>query len=126
MRVVIVEDSAGQTWTFEDSGSESYETTFACDDNVGTNENVVTIVETGQTASATVEVACHALTVSKTAVTEFTRTFAWEVQKTSDTTHLTLPAGFPWEVAYSVSVDTAGYTDSALPCGEQHASHRCR
>jgi len=111
-RTVNVEDSAGQTWTFEDSGSESFETAFACDDNAGTNENVVTIVETGQTASAPVEVACYALTVSKTAATEFTRTFAWEVQKSSDTTNLILPAGFPWEVAYSVTVDTAGYTDS--------------
>jgi len=111
-RSVTVEDVTGQSWTFEDSGSETYDATFTCDDHAGANENVVTIVETDQTAAATVDVSCYALAVSKTAETTFDRTFSWQVEKTSDTTSLVLPAGFPWEVAYSVAVDTAGYTDS--------------
>ncbi|MBE0591876.1 MAG: hypothetical protein IH616_05690 [Gemmatimonadales bacterium] len=110
-RAVNVQDSSGQSWAFEDSGSQTYDIPFVCDDHAGANENVVTIVETGQTAAATVTVNCYALTVAKTAVTEFTRTFGWEVMKTSDSTHLILPAGFPWDVAYTVTVDTAGYTD---------------
>lgn len=111
-RSVNVQDTSGQSWTFEASGSQTYDFAFACDDHAGDNENVVTIVETGQTAAATVAVNCYALSVAKTAVTEFTRTFGWEVMKTSDTTNLVLPAGFPWDVAYTVTVDTAGYTDS--------------
>lgn len=111
-RSVNVEDVTGQSWTFEDSGSETYDATFMCDDHAGANENVVTIVETGQTAAATVDVNCYALAVSKTAETTFDRTFSWEVEKASDTTSLVLPAGFPWEVAYAVAVDTAGYVDS--------------
>jgi len=110
-RAVNVQDSSGQSWAFEDSGSQTYDMPFVCDDHAGENENVVTIVETGQTAAATVTVNCYALTVAKTAVTEFTRTFGWEVLKTSDSTHLILPAGFPWDVAYTVTVDTAGYAD---------------
>ena len=110
-RSVNVEDVSGQSWTFEDSGAETYAMPLACDANAGASENVVTIVETGQTAVATVTVNCYALTVSKTAVTEYTRTFGWEVVKTSDTTSLVLPAGFPWDVDYTVTIDTAGYTD---------------
>jgi hypothetical protein len=110
-RSVNVEDVSGQSWSFEDSGSEMYDMPFACDADAGANENLVTIVETGQTAAATVTVNCYALMVSKTAETEYTRTFGWEATKTSDTTSLVLPAGFPWDVDYTVTVDTAGFTD---------------
>jgi hypothetical protein len=110
-RSVTVEDSRGDSWTFDDSGSETYDVTFACDDHDGDNDNVVTIVETGQTAEARVTVACYALDVSKTAETSYSRTYEWGVEKMSDTTNLILPRGFPWDVAYSVSVDTTGFTD---------------
>ena len=110
-RTVNVEDVSGQRWTFEDSGAETYDAPLACDANAGDSENVVTIVETGETATATVTVNCYALTVSKTAETEYTRTFKWEITKTSDTTSLVLPAGFPWDVDYTVTVDTVGHTD---------------
>jgi hypothetical protein len=111
-RTVNVEDSAGESWLFEDSGSQTYDVTFACGADVGDNDNVVTILETGQTAEARVTVECYALNVTKTVETEFTRTYGWELEKTSDTTDLILPRGFPWDVDYAVSVDTAGYTDS--------------
>jgi hypothetical protein len=73
---------------------------------------VVTILETGETAEALLTVECYALDVTKTVATEFTRTYAWEIAKSSDTTSLILPRGFPWDVEYAVSVDTAGHTDS--------------
>jgi len=110
-RTVNVEDSAGESWLFEDSGSETYDATFACGADAGDNDNVVTIVETGQTAEARVTVECYALDVAKTVETEFTRTYKWEIAKSSDTTSLILPRGFPWDVDYAVSVNTTGYTD---------------
>lgn len=110
-RSVNVEDSAGEAWLFEDSGSQTYDAVFHCGADAGDNDNVVTIVETGQTAEARVTVECYALSVTKTAETEFTRAYDWAVEKTSDTTSVVLPRGISWDVAYAVSVDTAGYTD---------------
>jgi hypothetical protein len=111
-RAVNVEDSAGESWLFEDSGAQTYESVFECGADAGDNDNVVTILETGQTAEARVTVECYALDVAKTVTTEFTRTYGWELEKASDTTALILPRGFPWDVDYTVSADTAGHTDS--------------
>ncbi|MGD8866262.1 MAG: hypothetical protein PVI01_01505 [Gemmatimonadales bacterium] len=100
---VNVEDSSGQSWTFDDTGTQTYEQTFACDDNLGDNANTATIVETGDEASATVTVTCYALDVAKTAESEFTRTWQWALDKTSDVSALTVPVGFPFGVDYSVT-----------------------
>ena len=50
---VTVNDTNGQSWTFAGSGSESYSETFT---SVGTYTNTATIVETSQTAAASVVV----------------------------------------------------------------------
>ncbi len=99
---VNVQDTNGQAWTFSDTGTQTYEQTYACDDNAGDNENTATIVETEAEAKATVAVTCYALDVAKTAATEFTRTWQWTLEKMSDTLALTIPAGFPYVVEYSV------------------------
>ncbi|NHV99287.1 MAG: hypothetical protein HA496_06480 [Thaumarchaeota archaeon] len=55
--VIHVDDTNGGPWTFSSSGSVTYDKTFTCEDE-GTNENTATILETGQSASATVTVKC--------------------------------------------------------------------
>ncbi len=100
---VNVQDSGGQSWAFDDTGTQTYEQTFACDDDAGDNANTATIVETGDEASATVALTCYALDVAKTAVSEFTRTWEWTLDKTSDVAALTVPAGFRFAVDYSVT-----------------------
>jgi len=109
---VNVQDSGGQSWTFDGTGTQEYEGTFTCDDDVGDNDNTATIVETGDEASATVAVVCYALDVTKTAVSEFTRTWVWTLDKTSEVSALTVPAGFPFAVDYTVT-PSATFVDGA-------------
>ena len=67
---ITVRDSSGGLWTFSDSGSVSYTETFTCDINIYydnpygriTLNNVATILETGQSASTTVQVYCVDIT----------------------------------------------------------------
>jgi len=102
---VTVNDTNGASWSFSGSGSQSYSRTFACDADQGSHGNTATIAETGASASASVEVRCHALGVTKDAKTRLTRTYAWTVDKTSDTTGpLTLAPGQSYIVNYTVSV----------------------
>lgn len=53
----------------------------------------------------------YKLTVSKTAETEYTRTYDWSIDKTGDQTELMLSVGQQFLVNYVVTVD-ATYTDS--------------
>jgi hypothetical protein len=55
--VVHVDDTNGYSWTFDSSGSVTYDKIFTCADE-GENVNTATILETGQSASATVTVTC--------------------------------------------------------------------
>jgi hypothetical protein len=56
---VTVDDSwAGYLGSFSDSGSISYSRTFTCFDDQGEKLNTATIIETGQSSSATVTVVC--------------------------------------------------------------------
>ena len=55
---INVNDTNGLSWPFSDSGSQSYARTFTCDEDAGTHDNTATIVETGQSDSATVTVTC--------------------------------------------------------------------
>lgn len=114
---VNVQDSRGGSWTFDDTGTQTYEQTFTCDDDAGDNVNTATIVETGDEAGATVTVTCYALDVAKTAATEFTRTWEWSLEKTSDVTELTVPAGFPFAVDYSVTPSATSVDSDARVSG---------
>lgn len=102
-RTITVNDTNGGPFSFSASGSTTYTKTYACDANAGPNVNTATIAGTAVTATATVTVECLALGVTKTAVTDYTRTWVWDLEKTSDTTALLIPAGFPYGVAYDVS-----------------------
>ena len=102
-RTINVTDTNGGPFTFSATGSVTYNATYACDANAGENVNTATIVETGVTATAAVTVECLALEVAKTAETDYTRTWVWALEKTSDTSALLLPAGFPYDVTYEVA-----------------------
>lgn len=109
---VNVDDSvAGDLGSFSDSGSVSYSRTFSCDGDGGSNDNTATIVETGQSSSASVTVNCYELTVTKDAATSLTRTWDWTIDKTADQTELLLADGQLFTVNYEVTVDATS-TDS--------------
>lgn len=75
------------------------------------HENTATIVETGQTADATVTVNCYMISVAKTANTAYTRTWTWDIKKTGDQTSLELDLNESGMVNYTVTVD-ATHKDS--------------
>ena len=112
---INVNDSVeGDLGEFSDDGEVSYETTFACDADEGTHDNTATIVETDQDASASVTVNCHDLDVTKDADEGLTRTYEWDIDKTStDPTELTLNPGETYDYPYDVTVSVLGFTDSA-------------
>lgn len=116
-REVNVEDTNGGTWVFSDTGTQTYEFLYTCDDNSGDNVNTAKIVETGQEAQATVGVTCYALDVAKTADTEFTRTWEWSLDKWSATTEMIVPAGFPFDVDYSVTPSATASDGAASVSG---------
>jgi len=86
---INVGDTNGGSWNFANSGSISYDKTFTCEDQ-GTNNNTATILETGQSASASVIVNCYDLQVSKCANTSYTRQYFWDITKTGDQSEVTL------------------------------------
>ncbi len=55
---VQVVDTNGSSWPFAGSGSVSYNRVFTCGADAGVHDNTATIVETGQSASASVSVQC--------------------------------------------------------------------
>jgi hypothetical protein len=110
--IIHVDDTDGQSFTFDASGSQSYTKTFSCDGDAGTNDNTATIRETGQSDGASVTVNCYALEIQKDCNTSFTRTYHWTIDKSADQSALTLSVGQVFTgVNYCVTVD-ATYTDS--------------
>ncbi len=109
---VNVTDTNGQSWgPVGDDASWKYSKTFTCDGDEGKHDNTATIVETKQSDDATVQVNCYALKVTKDAVTSFTRTWSWTIDKSADQTELLLSDGQLFQVNYQVKVD-ATYMDS--------------
>ena len=80
--------------------------------------NTATITETGQSDNEEVTLDCVMLTgtgvFEKTAVTTFTRTYNWTINKSADQASLTLAIGQSFLVNYEVTVDLGdpAYTDS--------------
>lgn len=101
---VNVSDTNGSAQPFAGSGTWSYTKTFTCDGDEGSHGNTATIVETGQSDSASVLVACYALGVTKSARTEHDRTYTWSITKTASTDTVTLSPGQLVQVGYTVSV----------------------
>jgi hypothetical protein len=109
--ITVDDDMAGGLGTFSDTGSATYSRTFTCDADAGTHVNTATIVETDQTANASVTVNCYSLNVTKTVLTSFSRTWGWTIDKSADQTDLVLAEGEQFPVNYQVTVDVAA-TDS--------------
>jgi roadblock/LC7 domain-containing protein len=74
-----------------------YDHTFSCPANKGDNSNTATVYGDGganlASASADVQVNCFDLTVTKTANAQYTRAWAWRVDKSADQSKLTLAIG---------------------------------
>ncbi|MBI3537144.1 MAG: hypothetical protein HY070_06275, partial [Chloroflexi bacterium] len=109
---VNVSDTNGQSWAFSASGSQTYSKTFSCDADSGANNNTATIRETNQSSSASVNVNCYALRVTKDANTRLTRTFGWTINKTASPTSLDMFRGDSGSAQYNVSVTKDNGTDS--------------
>ncbi|HWQ27723.1 MAG TPA: hypothetical protein VNN12_01720 [Dehalococcoidia bacterium] len=115
--VSVTDTFEGSLGTFSDTGSVSYTRSFECDGDEGNHSNTATITQTGQSDSASVTVNCYQLSVTKNAQTSFTRTYHWNIIKSSSDPNghnLTLNvnevyANYP----YSVTVNVTGSTDSA-------------
>lgn len=125
---ITVDDTNGGTWTFSDSGSVMYQRTFACDGDEGTHDNSASIRETGQSDNASVDVNCYALTVTKDADPELTRTWTWTIDKSADQTNLLLSQGQLFQVNYEVmvnatSADSEWTVKGDIWIGNPHPSH---
>lgn len=116
--VNVTDTYAGDLGTFSGSGSVSYGRTFTCDADEGQHGNTATIVETGQSDSAGVDVNCHELMVTKDADTALTRTWSWTIEKMADQTELLLSAGQLFQVNYEVTVDASSVDSGFAVSGE--------
>jgi hypothetical protein len=121
---INVTDTNGGSWTFNDSGTQTYPKTFSCSDiptgeysSTHTYTNIATITtpnipETGLSDEASVTVNCYALKVEKTANTSYTRTYNWMISKEADQTSLTLSTGQIFGPVNYIVTANATYTDS--------------
>jgi hypothetical protein len=108
---ITVDDTNGQSWSFNSSGSQTYSKNFTCDAGAGVHNNTATIHGTSQSDNASVTVNCYGLTVTKDASTSFKRTYQWTIDKSADQMELTLDAGQTATVNYTVTLNAA-YNDS--------------
>lgn len=94
-------------YIFTDSGSQPYSVSYKCPDDAGDHTNTATIVQTGQTASATITVRCIGLVldVTKDANTALTRTYNWNIAKSADKNATMLQVGQSDTVNYTVVVN---------------------
>lgn len=107
---IHVSDTNGASWEFNGSGSVSYTRTFTCGSS-GVHGNTATIVETGQSDSASVSLQCYALAVSKDAHTALDRTWEWTIVKTADRQGATLSPGQQILVNYQIDLSAVSFDD---------------
>ena len=107
---------AGGPWTFDGDGSKTYARTFTCDADKGTFNNTATIRYanggTGPSASASVMVNCHALTVEQILAPSLTRTYGWTIDKSVSPATLNMFRGDRSDVRWTISVVRNSGTDS--------------
>ncbi|MES1240419.1 MAG: hypothetical protein ABUT39_02265 [Acidobacteriota bacterium] len=120
---VHVGDTNGGAWAFGNSGSVSYDRTFACNGDAGAHGNTATILETGQSASASVSVQCYNLAVTKDARTSLDRTWTWSLQKSADQSEITLAPGEQFLVTYRVDLSAVSKDDDWKAYGTIHVSN---
>lgn len=114
---INVQDTNGGTFPFSNSGSATYQRTFTCGDG-GSFPNTATIMETGQSSSATVTVNCYKLLVTKTAQTQYKTNYNWSIDKTADRENLTFQVGQEAvNVNYTVTVTPTGTNSDFIVSG---------
>ncbi len=110
--ITVTDSRTGNLGTASDDKTFTpYTVTFDCDD-VGSNDNTATIVETDQKDVARVDVYCYQIDVSKTAVGSFTRTWSWEITKTVTPATWAFYEGQSGQSTYTVRVTKGAYADS--------------
>ncbi len=116
--VTLTDSMAGDLGSFSDTGSASYDHTFACGDDAGTHDNIATITgdDSGReldSASASVTVDCYSLDVAKSAETTSLRTltYDWTIAKTASAVDLTAGIGESAFVTYDVTADVTLASD---------------
>lgn len=124
---VVTDDRGPLDEAVSGDGSTTYDETFECGADEGQHDNtaVVTEDDSGETDSdtASVTVNCYELTVTKDAVTSYSRDYDWDIAKTrfiaggeddgdGDPLTLTLDEGQSYDVSYEVTVSMTGFTDA--------------
>ncbi len=94
----------GALGTASDDTTFTYSRTFDCAADEGTHPNTATIVETDQSASASVTVNCYDLNVTKDADTAFQRDWTWTIDKSADQSSLLLTPGQSHPINYTIVV----------------------
>ena len=107
----VTDTYAGALGSASDDKTFNYSRTFTCDGDGGNHPNTATIIETGDSDSASVLVNCYALGVTKTATGTFGRNWTWDIQKTADRTDIgPIQVGQPATVTYTITA-TGSFTD---------------
>ncbi len=96
-----------------------YTRTVVCGSDLGyeggvasfTRANTARIIETNQTADASMRVNCYRPSVDKTADPEFTRRYEWQINKVAVPTEVDLVDGQSAPVTYTVVLTKAGPVD---------------
>lgn len=108
------------------SGSASWDETFECGADEGTETNLAIVTEddSGEDDDddASVTINCYQLTVTKDAATTYSRDYDWSIEKTrfiaegeddgdGDPLTLTLDEGQTYTASYEITVTMTGFTD---------------
>ncbi|MFH1409153.1 MAG: hypothetical protein ABIH34_04560 [Nanoarchaeota archaeon] len=122
---ITVEDTNGDSWVFDDSGTVNYPRAFNCDwlnyeDEYATytHRNTVTIVETGQSDYVDVMVECYQLDFLMMPRMSYDRTYLWTIDKSADSEHIILDVGESRDVEYLVIVEREADDDNFGVYGE--------
>lgn len=103
---VTVKDGFGQIWSnIRKDTAWMYDRSLSCI-NAGTVVNPTTIVETGQSASTSVNVQCYAIQVGMTNNPVFNREWQWDISQASNVSEeLLLAPGQQYAASYTVQLE---------------------
>lgn len=123
----VTDPTAGIDQAASDGVAITATTSASCPSDEGKHDNLATVTPGDggptDTASASYTVSCYGLSVSKNALTTFTRDYAWSISKSrfllsgetdadNDLTTLQLAEGQVYTANYEVLVSQTGHTDS--------------
>ena len=91
-------------WTFSKPGSVSFERDYDCAGDSASYQNTATIQETGQTVTASADVACYTLDMDCGSNGAYTATYTWSLDKAVNRPVLSLEIGQTATVNYLVGL----------------------